>query len=996
MASLFGEFQLRETASAIDIPEMQEKIAILQEWATDYHDGSLRADNETAREQAYNHAIFKSVLGYSEKPSSPYTFEPKSSTTRGLIPDARIGYFDSANEIERTLAVVELKGASTSLDRPQQGHSNMSPVQQGFQYRPLYRGCEFVIVSNFYEFRLYNDNELDFERWTLDDLVDPKDDHIAFRIFYLLLCRENFVSVEGRTRTQRMLLDIRGKQEEIGRKFYADYKAARAGLISNLTLLNPNVQTDRELGIEKAQKIIDRIVFACFAEDRGLLPEKTIARVLKDAAESSFGSLWSTFRGFFEAVDRGSDKLGISIGYNGGLFAQDAILDALVVGDNALRAVANLHNYNFVEDLSVSILGHIFEQSISDLEEIRSTPGDVAPSRRKKDGIYYTPDHVVRFIVDNSLGEHLRKVERDLLESAGLKPTVTDATYVARERAAYAAYQHYLQNVRVLDPSCGSGAFLVQAYDYLIAENNRVGEILGNDVFSSDSFVELILRQNLYGVDLNEESVEITKLSLWLKSAKKGRQLTTLDANIRCGDSLIEDELVAGTHAFAWSSEFAAILAEGGFDVVIGNPPYVDSEVMVSTAPGARTHIAKSFTSAKGNWDLFVPFYQRAFDLTKAGGVCSMIVPNKILGADYASALRTYIDTFGHLRSLVDVSRDQIFDVDVYPVIVTTIHETSDRPVKVQVGISSSATVGMVSVPSTHNWAEMFADEETESFPATGVKLLDHFDVFSAASVAEAYELKVVIRNDPAATHRRVVNTGTIDPYWLDWGLWPTTYIKGQYLYPVAPPYGDRTKVWESEDKAIVAGMAKTIEAALSNGNEYLPAKSTVVVTRKGQSGLSARVALALLNSVAFRNRFVASNRFNAMAGGFMTVSRTNLGLVDIPRELSSKAEVLESAVADILASTETVRAATIEFKSILQSEFGDECWSSRLKGWWTMDAATFTKALRVEMSIEKRREVLYLHKTMAAELESPFVIMKAKRSEINRVISQLYDAEAS
>lgn len=97
---------------------------------------------------------------------------------------------------------------------------------------------------------------------------------------------------------------------------------------------------------------------------------------------------------------------------------------------------------------------------------------------------------------------------------------------------------------------------LVYVYDYLLAENKRVGNILENSLFSDDEYVRDILKNNIYGVDLNEESVEITRLSLWLKTAQKGKKLTTLDSNIKCGNSLIDDSAIAGNKAFNWSAEF--------------------------------------------------------------------------------------------------------------------------------------------------------------------------------------------------------------------------------------------------------------------------------------------------------------------------------------------------------------------------------------------------------------------------------------------------------
>ena len=159
------------------------------------------------------------------------------------------------------------------------------------------------------------------------------------------------------------------------------------------------------------------------------------------------------------------------------------------------------------------------------------------------------------------------------------------AKYPKDELKAYQNYQYILQNVKVLDPACGSGAFLVKVFDYLYSENKRVGQIITNfaiqnkttvPLFDDDSIYKSILQNNIYGVDLNPESVEITKLSLWLKSAIKNKKLNNLDNNIKKGNSLISDPAVAGDDAFDRNVEFADIMKSGGFDVIVGNPPYVD------------------------------------------------------------------------------------------------------------------------------------------------------------------------------------------------------------------------------------------------------------------------------------------------------------------------------------------------------------------------------------------------------------------------------------
>jgi type I restriction-modification system DNA methylase subunit len=658
---------------------MVAALEIARRWHNDYWHGSLKQDKETSREQAYNQDFFIKLLGYREKPASPYTFEPKASTSLGQLPDALLSHTDPVAGTVNIGAVVELKGASVPLDRPQQRAGHLSPVQQGFKYKPQYRNCPFVVVSNFYELRLYNDNQLDYERWTLDDLVDPTDDYFQLKSFYLLLRADNLTTPQGKSTTQGLLSDIRTEQETIGKEFYSVYRQARLELLRDLYRQNESVRDNIELGIEKAQKIIDRIVFACFAEDRGLLPENTVHRVVASVQYSAFGSsMWSTLKGFFEAIDTGSEKLEIPQGYNGGLFANDPVLNDLSITDLALMAVTELSKYNFVEDLSVNILGHIFEQSITDLEEIKvkvqesKLEGDELPvsvtrvNRRKQEGIFYTPDYVVRHIVENTLGAYLREHEGACKQEFKLADhRLGEAGYELRERRAYLKYQDILQNVKVLDPACGSGAFLVYAFDYLLAENQRVDAVLGGSLTSVDDYVRDILRNNLYGVDVNEESVEISKLSLWLKTAQKGKKLTALDKNISMGNSLIDDPRIVGDKAFHWTTRFPDAFANGGFDVVVGNPPYG-----VTFTTDEKAYLSK-FDSLVPDYEIYVYFISLIKKIVKRGGRLGYIFPNTFLSNVYGRKYREDLFSNYQVPQMLDLSHDPTFkDASVRTVVM--------------------------------------------------------------------------------------------------------------------------------------------------------------------------------------------------------------------------------------------------------------------------------------------------------------------------------------
>lgn len=674
MARLFGRNVVRERAAEISTDQIKGHVEIVQSWYDDYLHGSLKTDKETSREQAYNQDFFIKILGYTEKKyGHPHTLEPKATTEKRQFPDVLLSYTDTGHGVENIAAVVELKDASTSLDRPQQREGNLSPVQQAFKYKPQYRACPFVIVSNFYEFRLYNDNQLDYEAWTLADLVDPSDDYIKFKTWYFLLCVGNFTAKAGKSVTELLLSDIRMEQREIGERFYAQYKVARENLLRDIWERNPKTRTQFGLAIEKVQTIIDRVVFACFAEDRGLLPDNIILKVVDYAKKSPVDEpLFSHLTGFFNAIDKGSDRLGIPNGYNGGLFAKDDFVDSLDISDGPLLLLTELGKYDFHEDsLSVKVLGHIFEQSITDIEEIKNKIfidqypiGEMPlpatePGKRKREGIYYTPDYVVRSIVDNTLGESLRKREEELKVKHELKRARSEKGYDRREKAAYLQYQEMLRRIKVLDPACGSGAFLVSVFDYLMAENRRVAEILAGhgepDLLSDEEYVRRILTDNIFGVDLNEESVEITKLSLWLKTAEKGKKLTALDENIRQGNSLISNRSVAGPDAFVWETVFPKVFETGGFDVVVGNPPY-GAEI-----PEAhKVHLKESYETYEYQLNSYSFFYERGIQLLTDGGYLGYITPANFTYQYYFKKLRAFLQKY-------EVSSITKYNFEVFP-----------------------------------------------------------------------------------------------------------------------------------------------------------------------------------------------------------------------------------------------------------------------------------------------------------------------------------------
>ncbi|MHC1737930.1 MAG: TaqI-like C-terminal specificity domain-containing protein [Ignavibacteriaceae bacterium] len=479
----------------------------------------------------------------------------------------------------------------------------------------------------------------------------------------------------------------RVKGVEVDDAFLKEIEGWREKLARNIALRNPHL-SNRELNFA-VQKTIDRIIFLRICEGRGIEEFKELLN-LKEKSDI-YKHLLHLFRN--------ADKK-----YNSGLFHfakekdikedPDNITPALSIDDKVLKEIIDsLYYPNSPYEFSVlgaEILGHVYEQFLGKI--IRLTPGHQAkvedkPEVKKAGGVYYTPAYIVEYIVKNTLGKKLEEIEGRGKGKGGGKEIIEEAG-----------------KLKVLDPACGSGSFLLGAYQYLLDWHNRIyqsaagelkeriyrfGNPADNDFRLTTKEKKRILLNNIFGVDIDSQAVEVSKLSLLLKVLEgetdetlsrqldifTERALPDLSQNIKCGNSLIDTdyydnetlfEQETSVNPFNWQKGFPEVFKNGGFDVVIGNPPYVRQELLGNQ----KDYFAGAYKVFHSMADLYSYFIERGIDLLKTDGLFGIIVANKWMRANYGEPLRKWLKTF-KINQIIDFGDLPVFrDATTYPCIL--------------------------------------------------------------------------------------------------------------------------------------------------------------------------------------------------------------------------------------------------------------------------------------------------------------------------------------
>lgn len=872
---------------------------------------NIRNSKEEQFQAIFLNELFVKVLGYtlSPNPSFNLTTEYKNQKNARKADGAILN-----NAI--AVGVIELKGTKTK--------DLESIRKQAFDYKANHKGCKYVITSNFEKLRFYINDSEDFEEFNLFLLTEEQ-----FQLLYLCLSKESiFIDVPLVIKEASIV-----EEEKITKEFYKDYSIFKRELYRDLVKQNgtrlkieareslKGIEADETLKKEleridknvklslfkKSQKLIDRFLFIFFAEDRGLLhPNSTVLILNKWKDDNDFGDerpLYNLFRQYFNFLDKG--RQGTKgrpeiYAYNGGLFKSDPILDGLVIDNDLLSKHAlKLANYDFESQVDVNILGHIFENSLNEIEsvnaEIEGGGFDKQKSKRKKDGVFYTPKYITKYIVENTIGKLCDKKKKELgfKEEEYFKGRKNrNKKTIEKLVSVLDKYRDWLLQLTICDPACGSGAFLNQALDFLIREHHYIDELNNKVLGGSIQFPDIentVLENNIFGVDINDESVEIAKLSLWLRTAQPRRKLNDLSSNIKCGNSLVSNKTISGEKAFKWETEFEKVFKEGGFDIVIGNPPYVNAnELKKSLSIEEYKYLKSSYITAKGTVDLYIYFFEKGLSITKKEGILSFITPNRFLSASYGKALREFIIDKCEIISLIDYSDKNVFpDASTYPVISFLKHKEREN-YEILTGKFDSISKQLIDRVFNSSKLEILDDsilgfllndklDITEKVinQAESLKNVGRINATSTAKEADDYT-DLITDNSPGY---KLINTGTIDPYCNVWGKDKITNGGRKLLNPFLPKdslvISENRHSLYSSPKIIISKIGLSCEAFYDSVGDYASINTNCI--HSFNEVYYPEYVLCWLNSKLFNYTFECFFDGLRMSGGYLLYSAPNL-----------------------------------------------------------------------------------------------------------------------
>jgi len=589
------------------------------------------------------------------------------------------------------------------------------------------------------------------------------------------------------------------------------------------------------------QRLIDRLIFMRKCEDTQINPDNIVLLERLGYADSR---TYSKLKDDFAVYDRE---------FNSGLFKPnyDNDCDNVVLDGAVIKELIGLlyesrdhqYQYNF-SWIDADILGQVYEQYLGQiLAETKSgrTKLKGGQPHKREQGIYYTPTPVVEYIVRNTLGDILKNKKAE-----------------------------EIRKIKVLDPTCGSGSFLIKAFDDIETAYETKGGQLRLNLGSA------ILVENIFGVDLDEKAVEIASLNLLLRAAETKHKLPELGNNLKCGNSFIDDESVAGLKAFNWETRFPAVFSEGRFDVIVGNPPYVHQKGgkgAPKIAYAEREYFRRNYRSVHSKnvksrggikLNLFVPYVERSIGLLNPNGVMGFIVHKNLLKVESYKLLRKFILDNCIIEQIVDLGAGVFPEVTGETVIVILKKErnpTNRNKHRIRVRHNLTKTSDLLDGKGTEttieqekfqhsidNMFSIYVDDKIESLKE---KLWQDSRTLDSAAKIVSFGLNTIDNK------KFVVETKINDKYkpavmGRDIGKWTIKNLNRFVLYD--PKILDRAgdvEAFNSPEKLIFQRIGTGLVGAYDTGRRYCFNSTNMLLPKKtrNKTKTSLKYLLGLLNS---------------------------------------------------------------------------------------------------------------------------------------------------
>ena len=764
------------------------------------------------------------------------------------------------------VAIIEAKGTNISLFDEKQGEQAVS-----YAY---HKKIKFAILTNFKQLRVYHALSHTI-RITNNLLKDDKG-------FFWIDCK-NFVEEFDRL----WLLSKESFEKEDINKLLKniDKKIAKPideSILENLLefrgWLSKDLKSKREnFSKEKIDEIvqilIDRLIFMRAVEDRGLEGNDFLLKLVDTVQKRDTDkNLWALLKEQFKRFDAT---------YNSKLFSEGLLEKEGTFGDDVLAKVikglyygTEQHQARYMfNQIPGDLLGSIYEQYLGTILQgtEKRVKLDSGSGKRKKMGIYYTPSYIVDYIVKNTVGEYIKDKTID-----------------------------EILDVNIVDPACGSGSFLIRAFQEVcdrVEEKLKSGERAKHSTFKNYEDRLTLAQKNtiasrcIYGVDLDEKAVELAQLNILLKILEgetretKKLLLPNLKDNIRNGNSLIDDSKVAGDKAFNWKAQFPEVFREGGFDIVIGNPPYIRSQML---SQSDKKHFEKVYASASNQYDIYILFIEKAILNLKKNGLIGFITPNKFLVSDYGLKLREFVFSNTNVKYILDVSQLEVFKgIGTYPVIFVLEKNSKKEKINIIRNIKEEQDFGR-----DFNYEVLDRDsierhdKKIISLEAgeTNKPILDKIEGSSEflGEIADVYRGVIVpnqedyISKDGGISSKRAIRGRDIKRYNHKW--------KGEYIR-----YDKKLSIKKSEkfdgEKIILPRTVLNLIADLDNENLNLIDR--VYYIKIKDKKVDIKFLLGLLNSKLvdfyYKSYFGASH----LQGNYLDLK--GVDLVKIPIRLPSK-----------------------------------------------------------------------------------------------------------